>query len=127
MPHIRAIIIQSEYKILAELQTDIDPQQLYDWLDLDQPEWYPIQGGWLITNRYSKHQTSLLDLLKPFGFVYKGVHYPHNGIILQGNLKSFYLNQDLDVDFAAHYMEQIGFYGLTYNPETDQTLDTEDF
>jgi len=128
MATINAIIIQSEYKVSAEIKTDkVDEQLLLEWLGIDQPEWYPIQGGWLVTNRYSKSHNSMLDLLKPYGFVYGGVHYPHNGIIVQGNLKSFYMNQAMDVDFAEYYMEQITFYDQGYDPEHDQTIDTKDF
>ena len=128
MAQLHTIIIQSEHKVLAELKTDkVDEQLLLDWLGIDQPEWYPIQGGWLVTNRYSKSQNSMLNLIRPYGFVYAGVHYPHNAIIVQGKLKSFYMNQDMDTDFMEYYMDQITFYDQGYDPDHDQTIDTTDF
>lgn len=123
MAQLHTIIIQTDNRILAELKTDIEnPLQLLDLLEIDNPTWYPIPGGWLITNRHDKNEIKLLQLTRGHGFEFMGVHYYSNAIMVYGGPQDGFGEFPMQTEFADIYQDQVHFFQSGYDSDYDQGL-----
>jgi hypothetical protein len=139
MVDINAVIVNPEYKILAHVETYAESEQNFlSYMDIDNPRWYPIPGGWLIVNAYDKNQQEILKLTKPYGFEFMNVHYHSNAIFLRGTKQNelqryITIKEQLEEDFMTNEIEsnmnffdmimnEITFFTLGYSPEHDESL-----
>ena len=123
MAQLHTIIIHTENRILAEVKTDLDnPLQLLDLLEIYTPTWYPIPGGWLITNRYTANEIKLIQLTRGHGFEFMGVHYYSNAIMVCGGPQDSYGDFPMQPEFADIYQDQVNFFQNGYDREYDQGL-----
>lgn len=144
MVEVNAIIINTEHKVLAHIETMVESEQEFlNFMDLDNPRWYPIPGGWMVVNQYSTQQSPMMQMVRGHGFEFMGTNHWSNAIFLRGteqnqleryiqldeltSSEDFMAQEIMDnTEFYEMVLDKVTFVQAGYDPALDLGLGIEE-